>query len=282
MDAVPVLLDSAVILIGYQVCISTPNVCTEGIELTSARSYEDSHATQDRLGSLILQGAEHDPQYEERKRSRRTHGDRSEGRILRHGTLSGGAGLCNRDPHRPRVGPIAHVNMENAGVRFSRNGSLEEGLAGNQVNAEDVLSPIKIGRRLIQRKHEGSFDGTAEIDPVGAFFRRLEILKHPREWDIRAPIEDQSDYSLGIIVNQSHSFLCRSRLPTVAKVTIVASTVKTRSLRRDMTVLRTRTAFLVPNGAARWFERLKCVPSAKPAPSPMRWASGHCQGLRGL
>ena len=39
------------------------------------------------------------------------------------------------------------------------------------------------------------------------FFRRLEILKHPRKWDIRAPVEDQSDYSLNIIVNQQdHRF----------------------------------------------------------------------------
>src|SRR6516162_503807 len=120
--------------------------------------------------------------------------------------------LCKNEPRAqfhfpPQLvgGPsrIAQINMENAGVRVSRNGFFEQGLGGNQVNpAEDVLSPFDLGTRLEQRKHQGSFDGTAEIDPVGAVFRRLEILKHLRKWDIRAPVEDQSDYSLGIIVNQ--------------------------------------------------------------------------------
>jgi hypothetical protein len=55
---------------------------------------------------------------------------------------------------------IAHINMENAGVRFSRNGFFEEGLAGNQVNpAEDVLSAINLGGRLKQRKHDGEATG---------------------------------------------------------------------------------------------------------------------------
>src|SRR5215469_6432833 len=76
-------------------------------------------------------------------------------------------------------------------------------------------------------------------------------------------------------IGTSNSFPWRSNLPTVAKVTIVASTVKKRSSHRDMTVLLTGITSLVPIGAGCCFERLRCVTFAEPGSITYTLTSGH-------
>ena len=93
--------------------------------------------------------------------------------------------------------------MKNARARLSRNGLVEEGSSGNQVNlTEDGLSPHDLGGRPQQRKHQASFEGTSEIDRVGTVSCRLEIIKYLRKWHPCTPVENQSDYILAVVVNE--------------------------------------------------------------------------------
>ena len=84
----------------------------------------------------------------------------------------------------------------------------EEGLRGNQVNAiEGGLSAFDLGCRLEQTQRYCGFDRPSQIDRVGTVFRRLHALKRSRNRDIRAPVENESEYTFAIVANQQdHGF----------------------------------------------------------------------------
>src|ERR1039458_5408003 len=98
--------------------------------------------------------------------------------------------------------------MKNVRLGLSRYGLFEQALGVDQVDAaEDVLRPFGLGRRLVQRKHGCRFEWTSQIDHVRTVLRRLETVKHTRERDIRAVVENESEYALGVVANQQdHGF----------------------------------------------------------------------------
>jgi len=52
--------------------------------------------------------------------------------------------------------------------------------------------------------------------PVGTVFRRLRTLKHARKRDIRAPVENESEYALGIVANQQNHRFGEMRIAEVS------------------------------------------------------------------
>jgi hypothetical protein len=98
---------------------------------------------------------------------------------------------------------IRHIpgKRENARVRPGRNCFFEEAFVRDQINTtEDVLSFFNLGRGLKKCKCSRRFQGTPDIDRVGAVFRGLEV-KNLRKRRIGAPVEKYSDYAIFIVVN---------------------------------------------------------------------------------
>jgi hypothetical protein len=107
--------------------------------------------------------------------------------------------------------------MENGGVGSSRNGLLKERFGGNQVNTiEDVFRGFELARRLKQRKHRLHFEWPSDIDRVGPVFRRLQTLKHTRKRDIRAPVENESEYAVVIVASQQNHCFSEMRIAEVS------------------------------------------------------------------
>jgi len=126
-------------------------------------------------------------------------------------------GVCRKNEPRTQLhlGPqlilcqfgISHVNVKNAGVRSGRKCLFEEAFLGNQINTIlDILSLFNLGRGLKQCKYRRRHHRAPEIDLVGAVFRGLEI-KNSRKRHIGAPVENQTEYAVFIVVNkQDHCF----------------------------------------------------------------------------
>jgi hypothetical protein len=87
---------------------------------------------------------------------------------------------------------------------------------GDQINAtEDVLSFFNLGRGLKECKCSRRFHGTPDIDRFGAVFRGLEI-ENLRKRHIGAPVENQSDYAVFIVVNEQDHCSSEARVAEAA------------------------------------------------------------------
>ena len=78
-----------------------------------------------------------------------------------------------------------------------------------------MLRAFWLGGRLVQRKHICGFERPSQIDRVGTVFRRLQTFKCSRKRDICAPVENESEYTLGIVANQQDHGLGEVRIAQV-------------------------------------------------------------------
>ena len=121
---------------------------------------------------------------------------------------------------------IAQIHMKSFGGSPIGEGLFELGLRGNLVDLRaNLRRPLDLGRRLAQSAYLLRIDWTPEIYGVGTVFRGLVITQHAGHREFGSAVENQSDHTAGIVLNQQdyglreiriaeasagHQYLCRA------------------------------------------------------------------------